>query len=222
MIQSKAWKWEMVDKDDNYWNSPAPEVFYLCDRWKQKKFKTFLDIGCGYGRNSIYFMQNGFDVSAFDLSKYAVDVASQKAKQQNFTFKSICVADMLNMPYGDECFDCMLALNVISHTDKQGFDKILKEIKRILKPNGEVYFTLGSKESYWYNNPACKYVDEYTKIRVEDGPENGIPHFYISDDDCKTLFNDFVIIEIKNVRELTQYGNFSPHYHIWLKKQGKD
>ena len=29
--------------------------------------------------------------------------------------------------------------------------------------------------------------------------------------------NDFKIIEITNIRELTQYGNFSPHYHIWLK-----
>ena len=62
-------------------------------------------------------------------------------------------------------------------------------------------------------------VDDYTKIRVEDGPENGIPHFYIGDEDCFVLFNDFIIINIKNVRELTQYGNFSPHYHIWLKKE---
>ena len=44
-----------------------------------------------------------------------------------------------------------------------------------------------------------------------------IPHFYIGDEDCGTMFNDFKIIDISNVRQLTQYGNFSPHYHIWLK-----
>jgi len=219
MVKSKAWKWEMLDKNDEYWNTPAPEIFYLSDYWAKKKHKTFLDIGCGFGRNSIYMAKKGFLVSAFDLSEHSVKVTGEKAKEQGIEFKELVVADMLSFPFKDNSFDCMLALNVILHTDKLGFDKILKEIKRVLKPGGEVYFTLGSKESYWYNNPACIYVDDYTKIRVEEGPENGIPHFYIDDEDCLTLFNDFTIINIKNIRELTQYGNFSPHYHIWLKKE---
>lgn len=126
---------------------------------------------------------------------------------------------MLNMPYKDNTFDCLFAFNVMSHTDKIGFDKILKEIKRVLKPGGEAYFTVGSKESYWFNNPNCTYVDENTRIRVEDGPENGIPHFYMGDEDCSKLFNEFIIKDIRNIRVLTEYRNFSPHYHIWLKKE---
>ncbi|MBO5884893.1 MAG: class I SAM-dependent methyltransferase [Clostridia bacterium] len=218
MIDSKAWKWEIVDKDDVYWTSPAPEIYFLCEKWKQKGYKKFLDIGCGFGRNSIYMAKNGYNVYGFDLSEHSVEMTMQKAKNQGVELKDFCVADMLNLPYQDNSFDCMLAMNVISHTDKQGFNKVLDEIKRVLKPGGEVYFTVGSKESYWFNNPVCIPVDDCTKIRVEDGPENGIPHFYINDEDCFKLFNDFTIVEIKNVRELTQYGNFSPHYHIWLKK----
>lgn len=218
MIESKAWKWEMVDKNDNYWNTPANEIYYLCENWKKKGFSNFLDIGCGFGRNTIFMAKNGFDVSTFDLSEHSVNITKQKAKEAGVTLKDVCVADMLNMPYDDCSFDCVLALNVISHTDKKGFDKVLSEIKRVLKPGGEAYFTVGSKESYWYNNPQCIYVDDWTKIRVENGPENGIPHFYINDADCFSLFNDFTIIQINNIRELTQYGNFSPHYHIWLKK----
>ena len=219
MVKSKAWNWEIVPKDDKYWNTPAPEVFYLCENWKDKKFSKFLDVGVGFGRNSIYMAKNGFNVSAFDLSKDSVDVSIQKAKEKNVAFEKICVADMLNMPFEDNSFDCLLAMNVISHTDTAGFKKVLAEIKRVLKNGGEAYFTVGSKESFWFNNPACIYVDENTKIRVEDGPENGIPHFYIDDSDCLTMFNDFTIIEIKNIRTLTQHKNFSPHYHIWLKKQ---
>lgn len=218
MIESKAWKWEIVSKDNEFWNTPAPDIYYLCENWKGKKFKTFLDVGCGLGRNCIYMAKRGFEVCTFDLSEKSVEVTKEKAKECGVQFKDICVADMLNMPYKDNSFDCLLALNVISHTDEEGFAKILGEIKRVLKPNGECYFTIGSKESFWYNNPKCIYVDDHTKIRVEDGPENGIPHFYIDDKDCFTLFNDFKIINIRNVRELTQYGNFSPHYYIWLKK----
>lgn len=218
MIQSKSWNWEMVDKNNNYWNTPAPEVFYLADNWKSKNLKTVLDIGCGYGRNSIFLAKQGFILDGFDLSERSVETTIEKGKEQGFDFSNFKVADMLEFPYPDNSFDVVLAMNVISHTDKDGFNKILKEIKRVLKPNGEAYFTLGSKESYWFNNPDCKYVDENTRIRIEDGPENGIPHFYIDDNDCFNLFNEFKIISIKNIRELTQYGNFSPHYHIWLKK----
>ena len=38
MIESKSWNWAMVDKDDKYWNSPAPEFYYLADNWKNKNF----------------------------------------------------------------------------------------------------------------------------------------------------------------------------------------
>lgn len=190
----------------------------MSENWKSKGLNNLLDIGCGLGRNALFFAKKGFNVSGFDLSPYSVEQTLAKAKKQKVKLDKFVVADMLKFPFKDNEFDCMLAMNVISHTDYNGFKQILAEIKRCLKPGGEVYFTLGSKESYWFNNPACTYVDDYTRIRVEDGPENGIPHFYIGDEDCFTLFNDYKIIEIKNMRELTQYGNFSPHYHIWLKK----
>lgn len=218
MIKSKAWNWDIVDKDNTYWNSPAPEVYYLAENWKSKGFESILDIGCGFGRNAIYLAKQNFHLDGFDLSPTSVLSTKEKAKEQGIDFSHFMVADMLSLPYADNSFDAVLALNVISHTDKQGFDQILKEIKRVLKPSGEAYFTLGSKESFWFNNPVCTYVDEYTRIRVEDGPENGIPHFYIDDNDCFKLFGDFKIIQINELRELTQFGNFSPHYHIWLKK----
>lgn len=218
MIESKAWNWEIVPKDEPYWNMPSEEIYYLSENWKNKGFHDFLDIGCGLGKNSIFMAKAGYRVFAFDLSKEAVKVTRQKFEQEKLNIEKLEVADMLSIPYPDEKFDCILARNVISHTDKEGFDKIMSEIKRVLRPGGEVYFTVGSKESYWFNNPACKYVDDYTRIRVEDGPENGIPHFYIGDEDCKTLFNDFKIISIRHIRELTMHGTFSPHYYIWLKK----
>ena len=73
MIESKSWNWAMVDKDDKYWNSPAPEFYYLADNWKNKNFKKILDVGCGYGRNSIYLAKQGFCLDGFDLSELSVE-----------------------------------------------------------------------------------------------------------------------------------------------------
>jgi len=217
MIESKAWKWEMLSKDDKYWNTPDSHIYYLKERWTENGFKSFLDIGCGLGRHSIYMAKNEFEVFAFDLSKYSVNAVKEKAEEQNLKI-DLKVCDMLALPYADNSFDCMLALNVISHTDSIGMKQILKEIYRVLKPNGEIYFTLGSKDSYHYNQTNYPIVDSNTKIRIEDGPENGIPHFYIDDEDCKTWFNDFKIVDISYIKTLTSYGNFSPHYHLLLKK----
>lgn len=217
MVESKAWNWEMVPKDDKYWNSPDQVIYYLKEQWQEKGFKDFLDIGCGFGRHALYMARNNFNVSGFDLSEFSVQTVAEKAEKENLKI-TLQVSDMLEMPYEDNSFDCALAMNVISHTDTIGFKKILNEIKRILKPGGEVYFTLGSKDSYWYNKD-LPVVDENTKIRVEDGPENGIPHFYVNDDDCLKLFNDFIIVGIRYIKELTEHGSFSPHYHVHLKKR---
>lgn len=218
MIESKSWNWELVDKNDEFWNTPAPEVYFLAENWKEKNFKHILDAGCGYGRNCIFLAKCGFSLDGFDLSKRSVETTIENARKNNLNFENFVVADMLKFPYKDESFDALLAINVISHTDKEGFCQILSEIKRVLKPGGEAYFTLGSKQSFWFNNPACTYVDEYTRIRVEDGPENGIPHFYVDDDDCQKLFSDFKLIKLQEVRELTKHGTFSAHYHVWIKK----
>jgi 2-polyprenyl-3-methyl-5-hydroxy-6-metoxy-1,4-benzoquinol methylase len=42
------------------------------NRWKDKNYKSFLDLGCGLGRHSLLFAQSGFKVSSFDLSEEAV------------------------------------------------------------------------------------------------------------------------------------------------------
>lgn len=216
MIESKSWNWELVDKNSEKWNKPAHEMYYLLNEWTKNGFKDFLDVGCGFGRNAIFMAKNGFNVSAFDLSESCIQTALEKAKEQNVVL-NICNADMLKMPYPDNSFDCLIAFNVISHTDGKGFKKILSEIKRILKPNGEAFFTVGSKDSASFKSPKNIPLDDCTIIKVEDGPENGIPHFYINDEDCKTLFNDFIIKEIRYVRQIQQSGKYSAQYFIWVK-----
>lgn len=64
MIKSKSWNWELVDKNDEFWNTPAPEVYFLAENWKEKNFKHILDAGCGYGRNCIFWQSVVFLLTA--------------------------------------------------------------------------------------------------------------------------------------------------------------
>lgn len=220
-VQSKGWNWQMVSGElEDMWKNPAPEAFYLISRWKSQHKQAFLDLGCGLGRHSIFFAVNGFNVSAFDISKNAVERTTLWAKELNLNI-NIKQGDMRHIPFEDESMDCILCMNVISHTDTKGIRQIVSELKRVLKPQGECYLTLGSKETWGYKQN-WPIVDENTKLRDEEGPEYMIPHFYADYDLIFQIFKDFDIADIKHVgtyyiHNSQKYESY--HWHILIQKK---
>lgn len=220
MIDSKAWNWDMVIKDshEGYWQEPATESYYLINRWLSQGKRDFLDLGCGLGRHTIQFAKAGFNTSGFDLSETSIRRTEEYAKLAGVKV-DLRVGDMLNLPYEDDSFDCIYCRNVISHTDTAGMRKIVSELKRVLRKDGECYLTLGSKQAWGFRQD-WPVVDENTKIRVEDGPENGIPHFYADYDLIVDLFKDFEIVKVFQVEEyITKERTTSSfHYHVLIRK----
>jgi ubiquinone/menaquinone biosynthesis C-methylase UbiE len=174
---TKEWDWSK--NRDNRWLVPCTDSAYLVERWKGKDYKSLLDLGCGLGRHSIYMASQGFDVTAVDLSEYGINNLKEWAKKEKLDIKS-CVSNMLSLPFEDNSFDCMIAYNVIYHTDTNGFIATLNEIKRVLKPEGELYITLISKNTYSYiYSKEEKRIDENTYMRDEDDTEKDVPHFML-------------------------------------------
>ena len=219
MIDSKAWNWDMVRGDhEKYRHEPAMEAYYLINRWLSQDKSDFLDLGCGLGRHAIQFAKAGFNTSGFDLSETSIERTEEYAEQAGVKV-DLRVGDMLNLPYGDDSFDCIYCRNVISHTDTAGMRKIVSELKRVLRKGGECYLTLGSKQTWGFQQD-WPVVDENTKIRVEDGPENGIPHFYADYDLVVDLFRDFEIVKVFQVEEFItkERTTSSYHYHVLIRK----
>ena len=219
MVDSKAWNWDIVKGDhEKYWQEPATESYYLINRWLSQKKRDFLDLGCGLGRHTIQFAKAGFNTSGFDLSETSIKKTEEYAERAGVKV-DLRVGDMLNLPYGDDSFDCIYCRNVISHTDTAGMRKIVSELKRVLRKGGECYLTLGSKQTWGFQQD-WPVVDENTKIRVEDGPENGIPHFYADYDLIVDLFRDFEIVKVFQVEEFIskERTTSSYHYHVLIRK----
>jgi SAM-dependent methyltransferase len=218
MVDSKAWNWDIVEGDHKqYWQEPATESYYLLNRWQTQGKKDFLDLGCGLGRHTIQFAKAGFNTSGFDLSETSIARTKEYAEQAGVKV-DLRVGDMLDLPYDADSFDCIYCRNVISHTDTAGMKKIVAELKKILRKDGECYLTLGSKQSWGFQQD-WPVVDENTKIRVEDGPENGIPHFYADYDLIKDLFKDFEIVKVFQVEEFMTHeqATSSFHYHVLIR-----
>ncbi len=223
MTNSKGWNWKIVTGNRaDFWKTPSIESFWLVERWRGMGFKDFLDLGCGLGRHSILFGKNGFNVSCFDISEEAISQTRKWAKSENLTF-DYKVGDMLKLPYQNASFDAILCRNVISHTDTAGMKKVADELYRVLRARGECYLTLGSKDTWGWKETDWELIDENTKLRQEDGPEDGIPHFYADYQLIKELFAKFNIINIYQLEEFHENPTENKvyeswHYHILIQK----
>ena len=205
MAISKGFKWEVLSKDDEYWNTPDFMIHYLSYRWKQAEFKSFLDIGCGLGRHAIYMAKNGFNVYAFDYSKYVIELVKEKAYKNDVDIK-LCIANIADFPYENESIDCMGAIGVLSNSDKDGILRVLKEMHRVLKVGGEAYFNIISK---------------FSDNDSEGELFNGNSFYQINENDFEWLFKDFEIVSIRLVDEIYN-SNERPAYCVLLKKVNKN
>ncbi len=102
-----------------------------------------LDLGCGSGRDSRYFIQKGYRTEAADGSLEMVRIASETA--------GIPVRHMYFNELEDvERFDGIFACASLLHVPYDELPDIFKRIRRALKPEGIAYvsFKYGSFEGY--------------------------------------------------------------------------
>ncbi|HOJ93267.1 MAG TPA: class I SAM-dependent methyltransferase [Dictyoglomaceae bacterium] len=209
----KGWNWEEIKEDK--WNTPAEEVYYLAHRWKSLNKLRFLDLGCGKGRNSIFFAKEGFKVNAFDISESGILILRERAKEENLDIET-SIGDMHSLPYKEESFDAILGYHVIYHTNKEGLQKVISEIRRVLAKDGEIFVTFNSKSAPSYKNPNNIVLEDGTVIK-EEGIETGIPHYFVDKEEVLEFMKDFEIINMKYVEEIIP-GRGCKYYVLAKKK----
>jgi len=108
-----------------------------------------LDIGCGAGRTTIGLYELGYHlVEGLDLSEAMIVQARRISKELNYniTFR---VGDAACLDYDDETFEAALfSFNgIMQIPGRENRIKVLKEIKRILKPEGYFLFSTHDRDS---------------------------------------------------------------------------
>lgn len=212
-IKSKSWNWN--DIKDPEWKEPAQEVYPIINRWKSKGYKKILDLGCGVGRHSILFAENGFDVYACDLSQKGIDQLN-KIIDKNKLKITTAISDMLDVPYDPEQFDAIIAFRSIYHTDDKGVKRVLDNINRVLKVGGEALVTFNSKNSWSFKN-SDNFISDNTIMKTF-GQESGIPHFYANKEDIEGLLKNFEIEKLWYTEEYFQNDMHTSHYFTLIKK----
>ena len=105
-----------------------------------------LDAGCGGGRNLVYLLRSGFEVSGTDADAGAIDevrrLAERLAPGKDHDFRAEPIE---RMSFADLSFDVVIASAVLHFArDEKHFETMLRQIWRVLKPGGIFFARLAS------------------------------------------------------------------------------
>ena len=102
------------------------------DLLRQEQKTTLLEIGAGTGRDSLFFQEQGFQVTCTDLSPAMVEHCRQKGLNAQ-------VMDFRYLDFPAERFDAVYALNCLLHVPNSDLPAVLQQIQRVLKRGGLMF-----------------------------------------------------------------------------------
>src|SRR5882762_2554530 len=121
------------------WESPAGKL-----RWARRvtmlskhlrSGMTVLELGCGAGYFTRELARSGADIVAIDVSPELLEIARSNYSAPNVRYE---IQNAYQLSYPDAVFDSVVGSSVLHHLE---IEEALREIYRVLKPGGTIYFT---------------------------------------------------------------------------------
>jgi cyclopropane fatty-acyl-phospholipid synthase-like methyltransferase len=150
-----------------------------------------LELGCGPGRNAIYFARNGCTVDAVDVSQESLAWAKERADEHNVRINFIhqnifdlqIVAGTYDIVYDSGCFHHIAPHRRMSY---------IELVKKALKPNG--YFAINCfAEGGEYGGTDISDWEVYRLRNLQGG-------LGYTEEKLRAIFKAFKEIEIREMR----------------------
>ena len=133
-----------------------------------------LDLCCGLGTNTIYMAQKGFEVVATDISKHALRMAKEKAKQAKVEVEFV-LASFVKLPFKNSMFDFVFDMGCFHHVETEDRTEFIHGLHRILRPKAQYQLTCFSDR----NGPAWNHFtrEQIANYFAEEFEFTSLEHF---------------------------------------------
>lgn len=155
------------DRDTEYWNAyygrksaiESPSLFAKEIGPQLKKSCTLLDLGCGNGRDSLYFYRLGLNVTAIDASDTVINLLQKQYDDGNLCF--ICDDFVCSsMIYAGQYDYCYSRFSLHAINEKQE-DELIANVYKVLKEEGKFFVEVRSIHDSLYGKGKMVGKDSY-------------------------------------------------------------
>jgi len=173
------------------------------------KMQNVLDIGCGYGRHTLYLAElTGCTVLGVDISEKAIALA-KKNRREDFRIKFLCCG-FIELAENKE-YDVVFLSNFYQLLKKEERSELRRIIVKVLKPNGLLFLSTLSTRDPEHSGKGTPVPGEINSF---------VDNVYLHLCEQSELEEDFGFFRIK---ELYEHEYFEPratgetHHHIsWI------
>lgn len=131
----------------------------------------FLNLGCGAAYLHPFFLKNEIEAIGLELVKRRILKAKKNVPQGNFV-----LADGCNLPFKEQCFNTIVANDVLEHVPYENAKPLLNEVHRTLNENGMFYGSVANKYELtephtlipfltWFPRPCWNTIHKLLKKR---------------------------------------------------------
>ncbi len=99
------------------------------------RFENCLEIGCGTGKNTVWFIEKANQVTSVDFSQEMLAKAKEKITSNNVQFVQTDITK--EWAFINQLYDLVSFSLVLEHIEN--LDHIFKQVSQSLKPGGHVY-----------------------------------------------------------------------------------
>jgi len=132
-----AKEWHKDHQDDDWWVAGTEKFVSLL-----KKDASILDVGCGGGTKSKFFIKKEMNVVGIDFSDELIKIAKQEVPEGTFHVMDIAEVDRLNAT-----FDAIFMQAVLLHIPKKDALKRILQLSKKLKSGGLFYISVKEMRS---------------------------------------------------------------------------
>lgn len=177
-------------------DEPSQFATESLDLFQKNGVHSLLELGCGQGRDSFMFAQNGIDVTGLDYSKSAVDEVNEKTAKIGLSSRlRTQVQDLREpLPFADASFDaCYSHMLLCMELSTIEIAFILRETHRILKPGGLAVYSVRSNFDQHYRTGTHLSEDIYQIGEF-------VVHFF-TEGKVRQLAKGYEILQVERMEE---------------------